>query len=623
MPDQSLPLNHPQQQGKALALELQSDAGQLTDFFRELYQDQTGYVYLGLKESSNGTSPPKFDQAFFEWPGELPGLLSRINSEAPTKEVYFAPALFSERDAHKANVKGSYCVWAEFDGKVPEISELENKGIPNPSIRVRSSNEGHEHWYWLSEQWLSIPEIEHINRRVTYALGADVSGWDANQILRPPGTRNHKRGVTVELLSTSSRRVVFDWTESLTDAPPVLDLPIPTSIPAVEDVIAKISIPPRLFMLFKNGRPEGHRSEALMALAFEFGKLTPMLDNDEMLSIMLNADERWGKFSGRSDQVKRLLDIISKVRIKHPFEEVTDEEIQEYEEMFTEYDFLSIMAVERQLDWVWEGFLHKRGFMLIAGAPGVGKSQLSMNFAEKAALGQDFLGHTIQEPRKIGFLSLEMGVEEVQYFVGTQSKGYSKEELNLLADNFKIYPLGEPLYLNDGNERNRKKIEEIIGDNHLDGLIIDSLGSITPEDLSSEKVRTILDWNDRLRKRLECFTWIVHHNRKASGDNKRPNKLSDVYGSQYITARASSVMCLWEVNKQLQLIPLKIRLSQRPDPIGLVRDEYLHHTVNDNAINIVTVEKGGGSTYSQPKVDPHMLPADQNYTPTSLLDFEP
>jgi hypothetical protein len=33
---------------------------------------------------------------------------------------------------------------------------------------------------------------EQLNERLTYAMGADKSGWDLTQLLRPPGTQNHK-----------------------------------------------------------------------------------------------------------------------------------------------------------------------------------------------------------------------------------------------------------------------------------------------------------------------------------------------------------------------------------------------------------------------------------------------
>lgn len=575
-----------------MALELQSETLQRQQFFETLYRDQTGFFYLAFKTPETS----QWDQEFYNWPEQKALILARIEAETNKREVYFAPALFTSEKAEKIDVKGSYCVWAEFDGEIPSEESLKTQGVPEPSIRVQSSNTGHEHWYWLTTEWLSVPEIELFNRKITYSLGADASGWDANQVLRPPGTKNHKRDSAVGLLHLGSNRHVLNWTESLTDAPPVLDLPVPTEIPAVEDVVAKISIPPRLFILFKNGLPEGHRSEGLMALAFGFAELKPMLNNDELLTLLLNADERWGKFKGRTDQVKRLLDIISKVRVKHPFEEASEEELQEELDRFQHYGFTAILKVEAQIEWVWEGLLHKKGYLITSGAPGVGKSQLSLNFAGMACTGQDFIGRKIQEPRKIAFLSLEMGIEECQYFINIQSKGYTEEQLELLNENLLIFPMGEPLYLNEGNEKNRKKVEEIIGDHNLDGIIIDSLGSTTPDELSSEKVRSILDWNDRLRNKMECFTWHVHHNRKASGDNKRPNKLSDLYGSQYFAARASTVMCLWEVNKALQLIPLKVRLSKRPDPISVSRDENLHYEEVQEGITVVTTGSGKKTT---------------------------
>ena len=37
----------------------------------------------------------------------------------------------------------------------------------------------------------------------------------------------------------------------------------------------------------------------------------------------------------------------------------------------------------------------------------------------------------------------------------------------------------------------------------------------------------------------------LHHQRKASGDNKKPKKLDDVYGSTFLTAGCGSVILLW------------------------------------------------------------------------------
>lgn len=43
--------------------------------------------------------------------------------------------------------------------------------------------------------------------------------------------------------------------------------------------------------------------------------------------------------------------------------------------------------------------------------------------------------------------------------------------------------------------------------------------------------------------------WIeIHHNRKASGDNKKPTQLDDVYGSRFLTAGGGPIYCLWGRN---------------------------------------------------------------------------
>ena len=57
------------------------------------------------------------------------------------------------------------------------------------------------HAYWLLRRAVAPVEVERANRRLAWALGADLSSADAARILRPPGTVNHRRGAaTVRLL---------------------------------------------------------------------------------------------------------------------------------------------------------------------------------------------------------------------------------------------------------------------------------------------------------------------------------------------------------------------------------------------------------------------------------------
>lgn len=554
----------------------------LKDFFTFFYENESGYVYLAFKDSED---PRNFQQEFFEWPKESDKLIAAVQENFAKYEVYFAPALFSKAEGTKDAVKGSYVLWAEFDDCSIDVSDL---SIPEPSLRIQSSDEKHQHWYWKLQSFCTDTEsIESINRGIAYFYGADPSGWDISQILRPPNTVNHKRSLQVKLIELTDKTAdIVDFSE-LPDPPPLVEVPdVPEKIPSVEDVIAKYEIPIRVWRLFKRGLPEGKRSDGLMSLGYSLAEIG--LRNDEILSVLYNADERWGKFKGRADQLKRLSEIVTISRQKYPEKGGVEQKENKLESM----GLLSVLRASIEVSWVWRGLLHDRGYMLLTGPSGVGKSQLSLDAAAHFALGKDFLGRQVSEPQKVGFFSLEMGLVELKHFLTLQAGYFDDEELELLEKNLRFFPLGEPIYLNRGEEKQR--ISNAIQEEELKGIFVDSLGSTTEESLSAEKdVKSLMDWNDAIRNRLGIFSWFIHHHRKATSDNKKPNKLSDVYGNQYITARATSVLCLWDTGaiNSINVLPLKVRLSPEKAPFNIYRDAKLHFTEKKAGITIVQSEE--------------------------------
>lgn len=555
-----------------------ASSSEIADFLTAIYGTVKGYAYIATKtpvDRNKSVKDTQWSQEFFAWPREKDKVAKYIQDKTRTREVYFSPALFTEPSALKENVLGSNAFWCEFDGRVP--SDL--KGIPEPSIRVQSSKRGHEHWYWLTASTNSPEKLEEVNRSITYALGADASGWDAGQVLRPIGTRNHKREAAVTLLGYSDGLYRAEDFEDLPEPPPVEEVPELDSIPPIEDVIPKYIFNEEVWALFKEGNPED-RSDGLMALGYYLAEL--QLPNDEMFAMLLNADERWGKFSGRSDQHKRLMEIVVRSRIKYP---LIDSVFQQ--EGMESIGFKSVIEAKVNVEWIWEGFLHRRGYMLITGPSGVGKTQFSLNAASRMVLGQGFLHRkTHSQNEKIAFFSMEMGIIELQQFLNLQAQGFTEEELNILEERLRFFPLGEPIYMTQ--EREKERIEKIIEDEGFTGVIFDSLGSATDGSLSSEEnTKNLMDWNDKLRKKFDIFTWYIHHHRKPNGDNKKPNKLGDVYGSQYITARATTVIALWGALKgEVEILPLKTRLTAKPEPFKAFRDKHLHFHPKIGSITI-------------------------------------
>ena len=552
-------------------------------FLEFIYGPETGYAYIATKvpdSNSNLQSVTSgvWHQEFFHWPQQKAEITAYIQEKTNTHEVYYAPALFKEANGKKQSVKSSRVFWCEFDGEIPQ--ELGN--FPAPSIRVQSSIEGHEHWYWIADEAINPYDLERVNRSISYHFGADLSGWDANQVLRPIGTRNHKRNATVTLIQTNPGTVNPGSFSELPDPPPTVEAPVPENIPPVEDVLFKYPFPERVIKLFRYGPKDGDRSDGLMALGYYLAEM--QLSGEETFSLLLNADERWGKFKGRSDQTIRLAEIVVRAKAKYPYQQQV-----ENEKPLESVGFKSVLALEYSLEWIWEGALQEGGYMLLTGPSGVGKTQFALDACAHFALGREYLGRAVNRKMKIGFFSLEMGPTDLKYFLAQQAAEYSEEELEVLEQNLRFFPLGEPIYLATQNETDR--INQVIEKEELDGIVIDSMGSVTEETLSDEKTAKILmDWNDRIRQRYGVFTWFIHHHRKATSDNKKPNKLSDIYGSYLYTARVTTAVCLWGTGdtNTVQVNWLKVRLAAPPDAFFVYRNPNLRFILKKTSIQANT-----------------------------------
>lgn len=529
---------------------------EILDFFESIYSNETGVVCVALKD------PSGFKRSFFNWPERQDKLVEYIETVKSVGEVYYAPALFHSESSLRENIKGARVAWVEFDGNAP--STIDN--IPLPSIRVKSSIAGHEHWYWKLDSLTSADELDRINRALTYTLGADISGWDANQILRPVGTYNHKRKAPTELLESNGKIYTVDTFAWI----PAPDVPArikvdPKLIVPLEKLIFKYSFPQYVVDLFTTGT--GNRSDGLMQLAYELTER--QVANEDILSLMIHADKRWGKFSERDDQFNRLLDIISVARFKYPLLSMEATFGADSESM----GFLDVLRSDVHVEWIIEGLLETKGNCMVTGAPGAGKTQFSLNIAEHLALGKPLLDFTIPQPRKVGFFSLEMDLATIKHFLEKNAKGYTNEEAILLQENFRIFPLGQPLWLNMPDQQDKVKAR-IVAEG-LEVICIDSLSAATSGSLIEEgAIRALMGWLASLRQSTGVAVWWIHHNRKASGANTKPKKLEDVYGSQFITASVTSAVTLWPLNKnnRIELSFLKTRLQERSGPVNMERD---------------------------------------------------
>lgn len=528
--------------------------GEVTDFLDYLYGNQEGYVYSPTKDSDTGA----FSQHFFKWPEQRKDLVTHILTSTQDSEVYTAPAIFSRPSISKDSFATTRVLWTEFDGVLP----TDFKGIPMPTLRVQSSDVNHQHCYWLLDEPLTDAlEVEAYNRTLAYQLNADASAWDVVQVLRPPSTTNHKRERQVMVVGRDDSPIQIDRFEPTYPTIELSDIN-PDVIPDVADIVYKYPFPTEVTALFKQPTlPVGDRSTSLMRLGYYAAEMG--MSDPEIFSILRNADDRWGKFKGRTDRNQRIIDLIGRVREKYP---ATDFQA----DVIPVFGFESFLEHDVEVEWVIPGLLQEQGYMLLVGPSGVGKTQFSLRVALAMALGKNWLGFDIEKPRKILMFSLEMGHADLKYFVNLMASSLTKEERELLETNLIFVPYGEPIYLDkaEGKDQFLTILEAV----QPDGVIIDSVGSTTAGGISNEEtVKAIMDFNDKIRKSHRAFTWWIHHMRKAQGDNKKPNKLSDVYGNQYLANRATSVYCLWPNHNKIEVIPLKKRLAKMEDTWAVTR----------------------------------------------------
>lgn len=552
----------------------------LVEFLDYLYGEQVGYVY------SPAIGDAGFGDHYFEWPKQKADLVKHIIKRAPHQDVYVAPAMFKTKSGKKEDVLGSRVVWADLDGNASIINNLGE--VPPPSVRIASSLPGvREHWYWTLEAFTtSIKAIEAINRSLAHQLGADNSGWDANQVLRPPGTRNHKRDKPVEVAYNSD--VVYS--KQAFGALPAT--PEPTvqveqeAVPDVFDVIAKHAWPNNAINFFRQNDVEvGKRSSALMAMAYYCAEMG--LSDVESFAILRNCDDRWGKFKDRTDRAKQLERIIHKARTKYPVEKGTQLE-QHESDALPVYGFKSLLESNIEVRWVIENFLEEAGYMLLTGPSGVGKTQLTLRFAIALALGRPFLDYPVIEPQKLLFFSLEMGHAPLKHFLQTMSPTLTADEIALLEKNLIFVPLGEPLEVDKAADQAR--VEELLAYHKPTGYFIDSIGSMSDEDLNEKTAKALMGWTDRTRRKYNVFAWYIHHNRKAQSDNKKPKSLADVYGNQYVVNRATSVFGLWPTGNGVEISSLKVRLGPGREPFVVVRTADLDFIVKVK-VGLVDKEK--------------------------------
>jgi len=448
-------------------------------------------------------------------------------------DVYFCPNLFRGQHRRQGDVQRGCWLYADLDEADP------NSISPKPTIAWESSP-GRFQALWRLDKRIPPKLLNELNKRLTYKVGADKGGWDLTQVLRVPGTRNHKYeeepivkvmwadGKTYPL--TKMKRYLKEVDIAPADSPPD-DLKLPNLSPKEIYDKHRTAITGRTKrLLVQKEVVEGERSDRLWEL--EHLLLDAGLAPEEVLILVRNS--AWNKYRGRGDEVRRLWTEIQKaVRVKTSLEvgEGTRPTFNLAPTGWEHHDFF----METELpppSWMVEDIWSDQGHGILGGEPKGMKSLLATDLAVSVASGTKFLNHfpcgapgpvlMIQEENSPWMMQDRIRkIENSRGLLGSASidgktlsiKAGGNVHLELL--NNSGFDLSHPQHL-EALERKVQVVRPKL-------VILDPLYLMLgdADENKSSDIRGMLQWLLHLKYRYAVGIMIVHHYSKGSKDAGR------------------------------------------------------------------------------------------------------
>lgn len=202
---------------------------QMLLLWRALFGERPALLGLhsALRPAPGDTRLSRHRPAFFEYPLRASAAADWcLESSGAGLEAFFCAHLLTARRRTKANAASVLALWADADDSPRRRGGSLANEAPPPTAIVESSP-GRAHLFWRLRRPVSPREAEELNRRLQVVVGADRSGWDLSQLLRPPGTKNYKYEP-----APTVRLVELDQSVSYNPRELDLALPVPSEPPA-------------------------------------------------------------------------------------------------------------------------------------------------------------------------------------------------------------------------------------------------------------------------------------------------------------------------------------------------------------------------------------------------------
>jgi hypothetical protein len=310
-------------------------------FFEVILGQESGYLRVAFLNARTR----HWQEQYYSYPNSLDDVLEDIDRHLLTCNVYFCPTLFNEPKGVKQNITHSKVVWADLDTCHWERMKVE------PTIVLETSPKRYQA-FWVLNDLTVATDVEAVNKAVAYYhadQGCDRSGWDLTQMLRVPGTKNHKYipdlfDVRIEHVDPTNTYALSDFQiYPIAEEADVPDYPEPKDLEkygTAEDIYEshRLSINPRAWMLYTNV-PTGDWSKALWQL--ELLLFAAGLSREEVFLIAKDSNCNKYKRDGRSDKFLWKEVCRAELEAKKPAHTPTDDGTIDHEIVWQPPDILS------------------------------------------------------------------------------------------------------------------------------------------------------------------------------------------------------------------------------------------------------------------------------------------
>ena len=287
-------------------------AADLFDFTDAIHGDQHGLLALFSGKRVPGVQKlqdPQYE--FFVYPTLVPDAAKWIRAQARAgRETYICAHLVLDRRRKKESAAPVGSLWCDQDN--------DRRLASTPATMIVASSPGRFQSYWKLDRPVEPARAEVLNKRLALALGADPSGFDLTQLLRPPQTINFKYAdrPTVEMVEHDPSRV-YDpdhLDRVLPPLPATPPRPEPTATGAGVDLEPPVPLVGEALAAWRGERPvakrdgsgQVDRSDSLWRIGAELrdAGLAPRLIAAELAE--RDATLGWGCYADRPAEYDRM-----------------------------------------------------------------------------------------------------------------------------------------------------------------------------------------------------------------------------------------------------------------------------------------------------------------------------